>query len=139
MLFSSFLKILSFFRFLQPQEPRNLLYGFTIGYCIVYKCNGMFFKISTPRILATFFLQNLQFFVNFFWHLLPLFSIISCLVFPLGFDNQLLESVFWPWISFQLSNIANFIDFLKNFCHFLDFFSLRSPINSSTVWFLVTA
>ena len=58
--FSS-LEIVCNFRFLQPQEPRNLLYSLIIGFGMVSRCNGMFFKILTEGILV-FFLQNLNFF-----------------------------------------------------------------------------
>ena len=67
--------------------------GLTIRYCKGSKCNGLFFKILTPRILEFFF---------------NVFDIVIIKVFqpngncPLGFENKLRENVFWPWISFQL-------------------------------------
>ena len=81
----------------ESQKPWNLLHGLTIFYCMVSKCYGMFFKFSTPRILAFLFLQNMQFFRHFLY-LIRFFNRKS----PLGFDNKLLENVFWPWINFQL-------------------------------------
>ena len=123
----------SFFRFIQPQEPRNLLWILTIGFCIISKCNGMFFKISTTRILL-FFCKTV------FSVILTFFVIIQ--VFqpnrksPLGFINKLLEFIFWPWISFQhlLSQILAVLcnpQFFKFeiFCHFFRFLRPQEPHN----------
>ena len=58
----------------------------------------MFFKISTPRILA--FLKKLSIF--------HFFQVVIIQVFqpkkesPLGFDNKVTGKCFWQWISFQL-------------------------------------
>ena len=84
-------KILSVVRFLQPQDPRNLLYGLTIGYCIISKCNGMLFKIWTPRILAFFKNKTCNFFDIYCHH--SGFSVLQKSL--LGFDNKLLENLFW--------------------------------------------
>ena len=96
----------------------------------------MFFKISTPQILA-FFFTKLAILFQFF----DIFVII--LVFqcnrksPLGFDNKLLENFFWPRISFQLLLLqivavfyatCNFVQVL-NFLSFFRFLQPQEPHN----------
>ena len=129
---------MSVFRFRQPQEPRNLLWGLTIGYCIFSKCYGMFFKISRPRILA--FYKTCNFFIFFT-------SNVSIQVFqpnrtsPLGFDNKLLEmfyghalvfSFHYPkFLKFWYASCNFFFKFFE-ICQFLGFSSLKSHITSSS-------
>ena len=108
---------LSSFKFSQPQEPSNLLYGLKIGFCIISRCNGISYKIWTTRILT------------FFWKLLPFqfFDIYSNYSGfwasgvrkpPLGFDS--LENFCWSWIIFQLYH--EFMQFFKIFAFFSFFF-----------------
>ena len=63
-----------FFIIANFQEPRNLLSGLSIGYCIISKRNEMFFMISTTRILA--FFTKLSIFSNF-KHFSSLFRLSS--------------------------------------------------------------
>ena len=139
-----FWKFLSVFRFLQPQEPKNLLCGLKIGYCIVSKCNGMLLKILTSQTL-TFFWQNVQFF-QFFG---PLFFMIH--VFPdakarthsYNLDNKLLKKIFYQrkafiflhdkFYQFFWIKLAFSTSFFENFCRFLGFSRLKSQETCLTV------
>ena len=53
-IFSSFLKIMSFFEVWQLKGPRILIHGLIIGQCIVYCDNRLVFNILMSRILAFF-------------------------------------------------------------------------------------
>ena len=65
-----FLNFLSF-KILKPQEPRNFLKVLIVGYCIISRCNGMFFEMVKSRIYAIFE-KKLQFFQVFFcFYLFP--------------------------------------------------------------------
>ena len=134
---------MSVFRFRQPQEPRNLLWGLTIGYCIVSKCYGMFFKISRPRILA--FYKTCKF---FFTSNVSIQFLQPNRKSPLGFDNKLLEMFYGHALVFSFHYpkflkfwyaTCNFFKFFSFFCHFLGFSSLKSHITSSRVSLYVTA
>ena len=82
----------------------------------------MFFKISTPQILAFFLLAFLKIFLNFI--------VIIQVLQPnrksvLGFDNKLRENVCGPWISFQLllsQFLAVLMQLFKFFLKFLVIF-----------------
>ena len=133
--------------------------GFESSYCIISTCNELFFEVSTPQIsefstkLAIF-----NFFLTFFASLLSLLSVYLSLmsyiqVFqpnrksPLGFVNELLKNVCWPWISYNhLSQILAvflqlliFFKFFVIFVTFLCFFSPRCQKISSRVLYKVTA
>ena len=82
-------KFLSFFMFSQSREPRNLLWGLLLGYCVLSRLNGMSFKILTSRIFA-FFGQNLIFLT--FSVIIQVFWASMVRKPALGFDNKLPEN-----------------------------------------------
>ena len=102
--FSGFFWFLGFSRLEKPPL------GFKSSYCITCKCNEMFSRFRNHEF-QHFFLQNLQIF-EFIVSLLSLLSVyLSLLSFiqvfqpnrksPLGFDNELLKNVCWPWIIYN--------------------------------------
>ena len=112
----AFWKFLSFFRFFQSQEPRNILKGLKIGYCIIFRCNGISCNVLASWTSALF---------DNFCHFFPIFGIYSFIVIiqvfwalrvgkpPLAFNYKLLENFSWPWINglifkFLLSQVKAF-------------------------------
>ena len=97
----------SFIR-LAASKKRNLLYSSIIGYCVVCRCNVMFFKISLLRSLALF--DKLAVFVQFLTIIvfIQVFAASGDRQRPLGFGSDLLINSLWPGNSFRLFNITRF-------------------------------
>ena len=102
----------------------------------------MFFKISTPRVLAFFFYKTCNF--RFFLLLLSLQVFQPNRKSPLGVDNKLLEKVFGHGLVFNflsqilaifLCNLQVFLNLFEIFCHLLGFSSLITPHN--VLWGLI--
>ena len=81
----------------------------------------MCFKISAPKLLASFFDKSCHFF-PFFLTFIVIFPVFQPdRESPLGFDNKLRENVFWPWNKFQILS-SQIFEFFYATCNFFQVF-----------------
>ena len=76
-----------FFRFLQPQRPRNLLYRLLISYCIAFSDIELVFNFLVSGILAVFFKKLAIFKILKIFHQRDFLAQLDQEL-PLGFDNN---------------------------------------------------
>ena len=114
-----------------------------IGYSIVSRRNGIFFKNLTSRILA--FLLNKIEFLKFkifiviiqdlpasgFKNLLKVSIICGCIVF--SGNGMVFNFLILQFYRFVFIKLAIFSSFFDNFCHFIGLPSLKSQGTSSRV------